>query len=75
VTSPRNDCPTASCDRRKQADKAFCLPCWRQLPLEVQRQVWASYTERDLYDHVDFLLRLGARIDAGAGPWPPPNPD
>lgn len=67
-----NTCPSPSCGRLKPAAKAFCLPCWRSLPHEVQRQVWASYRDRDLYDHVDFLVRLGARIDAGTGDWPEP---
>ena len=72
-TTPTNTCPTPGCGRTKPVNKAFCLPCWRTLPHDVQRQVWASYRDRDLYDHVDFLMRLGAHIADGLGrPWPAP---
>lgn len=67
-----NDCPNPACDRTKRYDKAFCLPCWRQLPHAVQSLVWRSYRDRDLYDHLRFLVRLGARLAAGVGPWPAP---
>lgn len=67
-----NPCPTPSCGRSKPREKAFCLTCWRSLPHEVQRQVWASYRDRDIFEHVDFLVRLGDRIDAGSGDWPEP---
>lgn len=70
--SGTNECPNPACDRSKPTEKAFCLPCWRRLPHDVQRQVWASYRDRDIYDHVNFLLRLGDRLASGTGPWPKP---
>ena len=68
----RNECPNPACDRLKPREKAFCLPCWRRLPLTVQSQVWRSYRDRDLFEHVDFLIRLGRRLAAGTGEWPEP---
>ncbi len=72
MTPQRNQCPNPACSRTKPRDKAFCPRCWWALPAAVQRQVHASYRDRDLYDHVDFLVRLGARLAAGVGPWPAP---
>lgn len=74
MTDDRNDCPNPACGRTKPRNKAFCLPCWRDLPHEVQRQVWASYRDRSLGEHIDYLLRLGERLAAGVGPWPGPEP-
>lgn len=71
-TIGHNECPNPACQRTKPKDKAFCLPCWRSIPLDVQRQVYASYRDRDLFEHVDFLVRLGERLAAGAGEWPDP---
>lgn len=66
----QNECPNPACERSKPRDKAFCLPCWRDIPIDVQKQIYNSYRDRDLYDHVDFLVRLGERLAAGAGDWP-----
>ncbi len=70
----RNDCPTPSCSRTKPRDKAFCLPCWRTIPLSVQESVDASYRAWQAGEpgHLGFLVRLGERIAAGAGDWPTP---
>jgi hypothetical protein len=74
MTLGRNDCPNPACDRTKPRDKAFCLPCWRQIPHAVQELVYASYRNRDLLAHVDYLDRLGERLAAGVGEWPTPEP-
>lgn len=74
MTPNRNDCPNPACSRTKPRDKAFCLPCWRQIPHSVQDQVYASYRAGDAFAHIDFLDRLGERLAAGAGDWPAPRP-
>lgn len=70
MTGPRNPCPNPACDRDKPRNKAFCLPCWRRIPFDVQDQVYKSYRHGDLIGHVDFLVRLGERLAVGAGDWP-----
>jgi hypothetical protein len=74
VTLNHNDCPNPACTRTKPRDKAFCLPCWRWIPIPVQRQVYASYRGHDVLAHIDFLDRLGERLAAGVGDWPGPAP-
>lgn len=72
ATRGKSRCPNPACERTKATEKAFCLPCWRSLPHDVQRQVWASYRDRSIYEHAEYLLRLGERLAAGLGPWPEP---
>lgn len=39
-------CPIAGCTRKRDPDKLMCLPCWRMVPADLQREVYAAWKQR-----------------------------
>jgi hypothetical protein len=44
---PSHNCPIAGCPKMVRDDHLMCAPHWRQVPLETQREVYASYRARN----------------------------
>lgn len=64
-----------SCDRQVDANKAFCGPCWAQVPRRVQVAIYASWNRvlknegDDAYgSHLELLTSAESALE-GERPW------
>lgn len=39
-------CPIAGCSRKRDPDKLMCLPDWRRVPGDLQREVYTTWARR-----------------------------
>lgn len=67
MTTLRSKCPTG-CGRAVAPGKLMCAPCWREVPKELQREVYAAWRALSSGSTVgDPVERYRAARDAAIG--------
>jgi hypothetical protein len=50
------DCPVEGCDRSHSIEHVTCGPCWRRVPRDIQKRVYATWHSRRRYPNDERVV-------------------
>lgn len=56
----RLECGNPHCTAERKPGQLACLPCWRALPVKLQRQIVTAWRKRRIVTHSERVLEARA---------------